>query len=559
MRSLVHLRFVCFFILVFNTFLDPPLALAQRATGLVVSDSPMATKAGMEMLDRGGNAIDAAIATAYALAVVDQASSGIGGGGFMVIYETKDRRAHALDFRETAPEGARKELYLRDGRPAPSLSLTGALAVAVPSEVAGLAEAHRRFGSMPMQVLMAPAIRLASNGFPLDATLRYAIDRQQGSIKKFPDLGRIYMPNDEVPAEGELIRQPELGETLKAIASQGPNAFYQGWIGDAIVETIKREGGVLTGEDLKNYRPVWREPLIGNYRQRTVISMPPPSSGGVAILQMLKVLEGYQLSALAHNSATYLHLITETMKHAFADRAQYLGDPDFVKVPVPLLTSKDYGRWIRGRISAAKTHPTRYYGLVNFKPELGGTTHFSVIDRFGNAVACTVSVNTRFGSKLLVPNTGIVLNNEMDDFAIHSTGNVYGLVGNEANSLQPRKRPLSSMSPTIVLQGDRPEVVVGAAGGPRIISATLQTILNVLDNRMPVAKAVEAPRVHHQWLPDQLNVENDIPSETKRSLERRGHALRERGVLGVVQAITSGQDGVKGAADSRKEERARSE
>ena len=559
MRCLLHLRFVSFFILLFTTFLAPSLALAQRASGLVVSDSPLATNAGMEMLGRGGNAIDAAIATAYALAVVDQASSGIGGGGFMVIYETKDRRAHALDFRETAPEGVRKELYVRDGRPVPSLSLTGALAVAVPGEVAGLAEAHRRFGSMPMQVLMAPAIRLASNGFPLDATLRYAIDRQQGSIKKFPDLARIYMPNDEVPAEGELVRQPELGETLKAIASQGANAFYQGWIADAIVETLKREGGVLSSEDLKNYRPVWREPLIGNYRQRTVISMPPPSSGGVAILQMLKVLEGYQLSSFTHNSATYLHLITEAMKHAFADRAQYLGDPDFVKTPVSLLTSKDYGRWIRGRISAAKTHPTRYDGRVNFKPELGGTTHFSVMDRFGNAVACTVSVNTRFGSKLLVPNTGIVLNNEMDDFAIHSTGNVYGLVGNEANSLQPRKRPLSSMSPTIILQGDRPEVVVGGAGGPRIISATLQTILNVLDYQMPVARAVEASRVHHQWLPDQLNVESDIPIETKRSLERRGHTVRERGVLGVVQAITNGQNGVKGAADPRKDERARSE
>jgi gamma-glutamyltranspeptidase/glutathione hydrolase len=247
------------------------------------------------------------------------------------------------------------------------------------------------------------------------------------------------------------------------------------------------------------------------------------------------------------------------MKHAFADRAQYLGDPDFVKAPVASLTSKDYGAWIRGRISAVKTHPTKFYGLVNFKPELGGTTHFSVMDRFGNAVACTVSVNTRFGSKLLVPNTGIVLNNEMDDFAIHSSGNVYGLVGNEANSLQPRKRPLSSMSPTIILQGDRPELVVGGAGGPRIISATLQTILNVLDYRMPAAKAVEASRVHHQWLPDQLNVENDVPSETKKSLERRGHAVRDRGVLGVVQAITGGQEWISGAADPRKEERARSE
>jgi gamma-glutamyltranspeptidase/glutathione hydrolase len=310
---------------------------------------------------------------------------------------------------------------------------------------------------------------------------------------------------------------------------------------------------------LKSYKPVWREPLIGNYRQRTVITMPPPSSGGVAILQMLKVLEGHPLSGLPHNSATYLHLIAETMKHAFADRAQYLGDPDFIKAPIALLTSKEYAAWIRSRISAAKTHPPKYYGLANFKPELGGTTHFSVIDRFGNAVACTVSVNTRFGSKLLVPATGIVLNNEMDDFAIHSSGNVYGLVGNEANSLQPRKRPLSSMSPTIVLQGERAELVVGAAGGPRIISATLQTILNVLDYRMPVKKAVEAPRVHHQWLPDQLNVESDIPNETKKSLERRGHVLRERSVLGVVQAITAHRGSLSGAADPRKEERARSE
>jgi gamma-glutamyltranspeptidase / glutathione hydrolase len=560
MRALIQRSFFCVFFLLFNIFSEPPSAGAERAAGgLVVSDSPLATKAGMEMLDRGGNAVDAAIATAFALAVVDQASSGIGGGGFMVIYQTKDRRAHALDFRETAPEGSRKELYMKDGKPVPSLSLTGALAVAVPGDVAGLTEAHRRFGSLPLQVLVAPAIALAAEGFPLDSTLRYAIDRQQESIKKFPALGRIYMPNHEVPNEGDLIRQPQLAETLKAIAAQGANAFYGGWVADAIVETIRSEGGVLSSDDLKSYKPVWREPLIGNYRQRTVITMPPPSSGGVAILQMLKVLEGYPLSGLPHNSATYLHLIAETMKHAFADRAQYLGDPDFIKAPIALLTSKEYAAWIRSRISAAKTHPPKYYGLANFKPELGGTTHFSVIDRFGNAVACTVSVNTRFGSKLLVPATGIVLNNEMDDFAIHSSGNVYGLVGNEANSLQPRKRPLSSMSPTIVLQGERAELVVGAAGGPRIISAALQTILNVLDYRMPVKKAVEAPRVHHQWLPDQLNVESDIPNETKKSLERRGHVLRERSVLGVVQAITAHRGSLSGAADPRKEERARSE
>ena len=560
MRLLIKLRFVYVSFLLFSTINVPSLALAERAAaGLVVSDSGLATKAGMEMLSRGGNAVDAAIATAFALAVVDQASSGIGGGGFMVIYDAKDRRAHALDFRETAPEGARKDLYMKEGKAVPSLSLTGALAVAVPGEVAGLAQAHRRFGSIPWQVLMAPAIRLAAEGFPLDATLRYAIDRQQASMKKFSDLGRIYMPKDEVPGEGELIRQSELGETLKAIASQGVDAFYRGWIGEAIAETIKKEGGVLTIEDLKNYRPVWREPLVGSYRRRTVITMPPPSSGGVAILQMLKVLEGHQLSALAHNSATYLHLLAETMKHAFADRAQYLGDPGFVKAPIAMLTSKDYGAWIRGRISSVKTHPPKYYGFVNFKTEQGGTTHFSVVDRFGNAVACTLSVNTRFGSKLLVPKTGIVLNNEMDDFAIHPGGNVYGLVGNQANSLQPKKRPLSSMSPTIVLQGERPELVVGGAGGPRIITSTLQTILNVLDYQMPVNKAVEAPRIHHQWMPDHLNVEDAIPAETKRSLERRGHVVRDRSALGVVQAITGGREGLSGAADPRKEERARSE
>jgi gamma-glutamyltranspeptidase/glutathione hydrolase len=247
------------------------------------------------------------------------------------------------------------------------------------------------------------------------------------------------------------------------------------------------------------------------------------------------------------------------MKHAFADRAQYLGDPDFTKAPIANLISKEYAAWIRGRIASAKTFPPNYYGLENFTREQGGTTHFSVVDRFGNAVACTASINTRFGSKLLVSKTGIVLNNEMDDFAIHATGNVYGLVGKEANSLQPRKRPLSSMSPTIILQGGRPEMIVGGAGGPRIISSTLQTILNVVDFHMSVKDAVKAPRVHHQWIPDQLDVEGEIPSEIKRSLERRGHALRERTVLGVVQAIVIERSQPAGAADPRKEERARSE
>jgi len=288
--------------------------------------------------------------------------------------------------------------------------------------------------------------------------------------------------------------------------------------------------------------------------------MPPPSSGGVAILAMLNVLEGYRLDQLGHNSAAYLHLLAEAMKHAFADRAQFLGDPDFVHVPIRKLTTKAYAEWIRGRISSDNTQTPTFYGYYNYNAEKGGTTHFSVIDRFGNAVACTQSVNTRFGSKLLEPRTGIVLNNEMDDFAIHSeTGNVYGLIGNEANSLQPHKRPLSSMSPTIILNGSQPELVVGAAGGPRIISATLQTILNVLDWRMPVKAAVEAERIHHQWMPDRLYFESKIGADRRKDLEQRGHALREQSALGVVQAITINSSGPSGATDPRKTERARTE
>ena len=542
-------------------FLSPfPSSGQQTFSGIVVSDSELATKAGMEILKRGGNAVDAAVATAFALAVVDQASSGLGGGGFMVIYDAKDHRAHALDFRETAPAAARTELYVKGGKPVPSLSLTGALAVAVPGEVAGLMEALNRFGTLSRQVIIAQAIRYAGEGFPPDGALRFAIERQRSNMKKFPDLARIFLPKDEVPEEGEIIRQPDLSETLKAIAAQGTEVFYQGWIGQAIAETVKKEGGVLTLDDLKNYRPVWREPLIGHYRKRTVIAMPPPSSGGVALIEMLNVFDGHQLNKLEHNSATYLQLLAEVMKHAFADRAQHLGDPDFVKAPVSTLISMDYAAWIRGRISAAKTHPAKFYGLVNLKAEQGGTTHFSVLDRSGNAVACTLSVNTRFGSKLMVPRTGIVLNNTIDDFSIHaSVGNIYGLIGNDANSLQPKKRPLSSMAPTIIMQGERPELIVGGAGGPRIITGTLQTILNVLDFKMSIKEAVESPRIHHQWVPEDLLVETALAPETKRSLERRGHTLKERGNIGVVQAILARGSKVTGAADPRKAERSPAE
>jgi gamma-glutamyltranspeptidase / glutathione hydrolase len=552
--------FFCFILVVSFVAADVSARSQQSTSGLVMADSDLASQAGMEILKRGGNAVDAAIATALALSVVDQASSGLGGGGFMVIYRAKDKKSFALDFRETAPAASRRELYMKDGKPVPAASLTGPLAVAVPGEAAGLIEAHKKFGTLPLAVLAAPAVKLAADGFPLDATLRIAIERGVNNLKRFADLGRVYMPNGEVPKEGEPIRQPQLAATIKAIAQQGSEVFYRGWIAEAIVDMVKKEGGVMTLDDLKNYKAVWREPLIGSYRGRTVIAMPPPSSGGVALLQMLNVMEGYKIDQFKHNSAPYLHLLAEAMKHAFADRAEYLGDPDFVHVPIRKLTDKSYAAWERRRISPDKTYAPTYYGYYNYNGEKGSTTHFSVIDRYGNAVACTQTVNTRFGSKLLVPKAGIVLNNEIDDFAIHGdTGNVYGLIGNQANSLQPSKRPLSSMAPTIIVNGGRAEIVVGASGGPRIINATFQTILNLLEFKMPVRAAVESARIHHQWMPDRLSVEAGIAAEPKKELEKLGHALRAQSALGVVQAITWDGVTMNGAADSRKTERARTE
>jgi len=543
-----------FLFVLFAFLLGPSIAPAQQQ-GAVVADNELAAKVGMEILKNGGNAVDAAVATAFTLAVVDQSASGLGGGGFMVIYQAKDKKAHALDFRETAPAAASREQYLKNGKPVPSLSLTGALAVGVPGEVAGLAEAQKRFGTLPLSAVMAPAIRYAVEGFAPQLRLRYALDRQLQNIRKNPDLARVMLAKDEIPGEGETIRQRELAESLKAIAEQGPKVFYEGWIGQAIAERIKKDGGSLTLEDLKSYKPAWREPIVGRYRKWTVLTMPPPSSGGIAVIEALNVLEHYKLGSMQHNSAPYLHLVAETLKHAFADRAQYLGDPDFVSVPTAKLISKDYANWVRGRISTAKTYPPKYYGLAAYNAEKGGTTHLGVIDKSGNAVSASLTVNTQFGSKILVAETGIVLNNEMDDFAIYpGAPNVFGLVGNDANSLQPKKRPLSSMAPTIVLENDRPALVAGASGGPRIISATLQSILNVLDFRMPLKKALAAPRIHHQWMPEDLAVETGIPAGTRKALEKLGHKVQEKSSLGLAEVVAVQKGKTIAQPDPRREE-----
>jgi gamma-glutamyltranspeptidase/glutathione hydrolase len=544
--------------LLFITF---PCPAQQLGTGAVVSDTIEATKVGMEILEQGGNAVDAAVATAFSLGVVDPASSGIGGGGFMVIYQAKERKVHALDFRETAPAAAHRDLYVKDGKVVSELSLKGPLAVAVPGEIAGLSEALKRFGTLPLARVIAPAIRQATRGFPVGPDLRRAVERHLSTIRSSPGLARIFLKADGAPyGEGEKISQPELGATLEAVAREGPQVFYRGRIAQTIADILKSEGGILTLEDLKSYKPAWRPPLIGKYRNRTVVTMPPPSSGGVVLLQVLRVLESYPVRGIPHNSPTYLHLLIEAMKHAFADRARYLGDPDFVEIPIQKLTSREYAAWIRAKISPDRTHPPSAYGFAVFHEEKGGTTHLSVVDRAGNAVSCTLTINTQFGSKVYVAGTGIILNNEMDDFSSQpGAANVYRLIGGDANSIQPKKRPLSSMTPTIVLEGDRPFLTVGASGGPRIISATLQTLLNALDFGMPVDKAVASPRVHHQWTPNELLVENEMAASVKISLERRGHAIKERDGLGVVQAILVKEGNVSTQADPRKEQRIRAE
>ena len=536
-----------------------PSSAQQSLKGIVVADNSLASQVGMKILEQGGNAVDAAVATAFALGVVSPASSGLGGGGFMVIYQAKERKAHALDFRETAPAAAQKNLYVKNGRAVPKLSRNGALAIAVPGEVAGLVEVLKRFGSLPLETVISPAMSHALKGFPIQPKLLRAVNRHLSTIRKSPNFARIFLKADGTPyEEGEMVRQPELGETLKAIAREGSRVFYEGWIASAIADHLKKSGGILTLEDLKAYKPVWRGPIVGNYRNRLVVTMPPPSSGGIALLQMLNVLEGYGLSQFRQNSATYLHLLTEASKFAFADRARYLGDPDFVKIPTQKLLSKEYASWIRKRISAVKTRPSSFYGLASYSPEDGGTTHFGVLDRNGNAVSCSLTINTGFGSKVMVRETGIILNNEMDDFSIkRGVPNVYGLVSGHANSIESKKRPLSSMTPTIILEGDRPVLIVGASGGPRIISATVQTILNTLDFGMSIKEAVDAPRIHHQWKPKDLMVEERIPKDTRASLTRRGHRVKQKRSIGTVQAILIRGGVISGQADPRRNRKPR--
>ena len=515
-------------------------APARSLGGMVVSTQVDAALAGVGMLEQGGNAIDAAVATAFAVSVTQPFSTGIGGGAFVLI-----RRANgevlAVDTRETAPARADRDMYLREGLPERA-SLHGPLAVATPGLVAGLALVLERYGTLPLQQVMQPAIDLAENGFEISPYHARMVNRmaRYKLLERFPETGRIQLPADGQPAEpGWRLVQQDLANSLRQIAEAGPDAFYRGPLGAAIADHLASIGGLVTREDLAAYRPVVREPVVGSYRGYTIHSFPPPSSGGVALIEILNILEGFDLAALGAGSSASTHRIAEAMKLAFVDRAVYLGDSDFVDVPVDRLISKPYADGLRARINPPRWKRAPWTwgrGEVAISVRVpgqrlddSGTTHLSVTDALGNAVAITKTINTPFGSGITVPGTGIVLNNEMDDFAIApNEPNTYGLIDTRgANAIAPGKRPLSSMTPTIVTKDGELFMVTGSPGGPRIISTALLTILNVIDFGMDVKAAVSAPRFHHQWVPDKLRVEPAIPADVVEALRARGHNVEQ--------------------------------
>ncbi len=533
-----------------------PARGAWAAHGMVATEHRLASQAGVEILRRGGNAVDAAVAAAFAVCVVNPSSCGIGGGGFMLVYLSRERRVVALDYRETAPAAATTDMFVRDGQPVPELSRRGGLAVAVPGEVAGLSALLRRHGRLPLPTVLEPAIRYARDGFPIEAHLAGEIARLADAIRREPGLARNFLRADGAPREvGDVLRQPELARTLQRIAAGGASAFYGGEVAAAVAGAVQAAGGVLTEGDLRGYRPRWRQPLRLKYHGYDVITFPPPSSGGGAVLEVLGMLQHDDLRHL--DPGAYAHLLAEAMKHAFADRAEYYGDPDFTQVPLPRLLAPSNLAILRRRIRPAATLPRSAYGSgtehrAAAVPD-AGTSHLSVMDEDGNAVACTTTINTAFGALLVAGETGIILNNEMDDFVAQpGKPNAYGLVGGAANAVAPRKRPLSSMSPTIVTTRGRPVLAVGGSGGPFIISGTLQVLLNVLEFGLDGRAAVAAPRLHDQWMPPVLAVERDLAASTRNALAAYGHNVKEVPSMGAVQIVRRHAGVLEGASDPRK-------
>jgi len=525
--------------------------------GMVASQEKRATHVGVEILKAGGNAVDAAVAVGFALAVTHPQAGNIGGGGFMLVHLAARNETIAIDYREAAPAAMTREIFLDErGEADPKKSRDSALGVGVPGTVAGLALAHEKYGSgqFTLAQLIAPAIKLAREGFPVDDELAETLPRAQPRLARWPAAAKIFLKSDgEALGRGESLVQTDLANSLETIAADGPRAFYEGLLAEKIVAGVRSNGGIITADDLKNYRAVVRAAVRGNYRGYDIASMPPPSSGGVHLIEMLNILEGFPLRDTGALSAGTLHLMIEAMKPAYADRAEFLGDPAFVKVPVSGLTSKRYAAELRKQIDSERARPSQTIRAGNPAPYEGdNTTHFSVVDAEGNAVANTYTLNFFYGLGLVPEGTGIIMNNELDDFAAKpGAANAFGLVGSDANAPGSGKRPLSSMSPTIVFRDGRVFLVTGTHGGSRIITMVLQIILDVIDHQMNIAEAVAAPRIHHQWLPDQVDTEQGLSTDTTRLLEARGHKIVVGRTFGSANSIMVTPDGLAGAADTR--------
>ncbi|MDA9390723.1 gamma-glutamyltranspeptidase [Bradyrhizobium sp. CCBAU 45394] len=501
------------------------VAPVAAQNGMVVSAQHLATQVGVDVLRRGGNAVDAAVAVGYALAVVYPAAGNLGGGGFMTI-QLADGRKTFLDFRETAPKGATANMYLdKDGNVIKGLSTKGHLAVGVPGSVSGMEYAREKYGTMKRADLLAPAIQLAEQGFALDQGDIDLLRTATADFRDDPATAAIFLNNSQPFQVGERLMQPELAKTLREISSKGTDGFYKGWVGSAIVASSQAGKGLLTQDDLDGYKTRELAPVECDYRGYHVISAPPPSSGGVIICEILNILEGYPLKELGYHSAQAVHVQIEAMRHAYVDRNSYLGDPDFVKNPLDRLLDKNYATRIRDVIDPNKAGISKEIKPGVAPHEGSNTTHYSIADKDGNAVSVTYTLNDWFGAKVTAAKTGVLLNDEMDDFTAKvGVPNLYGLVQGEANAIAPGKRPLSSMSPTIVTKDGKTVMVVGTPGGSRIITAVLQTMINAIDYGMNAQEAVDMPRIHQQWLPDLTNVEDyALSPDTRKILEVMGH------------------------------------
>ncbi len=540
MRILGYFNIIVFIILFISagnaTYASEP---SRSKNGMVVTAEPLATKVGAQILKKGGNAVDAAVAVGFALAVTYPTAGNLGGGGYMVIH-LKDGTQTTIDYRETAPKAALKDMFIdSSGKFQPKLSQEGATSAGVPGSVAGLLHALEKYGSMKLADVIQPAINLAKDGFPLTYYTAKMFEGNFKEFKKYESSMKVFSKDGKPFEEGDIFKQSDLARSLELIKQKGLDGFYKGKTADLIIEQMKKMNGYITHEDLENYTVIEREPVKGSYKDFEIISMPPSSSGGIALIQMLNILENYEFNKDEWGSSDYYHKLVETMRYTYADRSKHLGDPAFYNVPQNWLISKEYAKEIFKNIKDRAAVSREVNPGVPPKNESEETTHYSIADKYGNAVSVTTTINAGFGSSVVVDGAGFLLNNEMDDFSAQpGVPNMYGLLGSEANSIQPGKRMLSSMTPAIVLKDNKPFLVVGTPGGSTIITIVLQVIFNCIQFNMNLENAMDAPRIHHQWFPDEIQYERfAFPTDVKNNLVDRGHKIgRQRG-LGLVESI----------------------